>query len=88
MDVGTNRDAVKAALRDWLAGRNPGKGAPADDADFYVLGLIDSFGLVEMIGVVEERFAMRFCDDDFRDPAFRTVGGLAGIIIRRRVQDS
>ena len=45
-------------------------------------GLIDSFGLIEMITVLEEEFAIRFDAADLHSKEFRTIGGLISIITR------
>lgn len=61
-------------------------GAPADRlaTDYFQAGLIDSFGVMELIADVEERFAIRFDDTHFQDRRFPTLGGLAAIIDEAR----
>ena len=69
-------------IRNWFACRNDYVSVD-DNVDYYVQGLIDSFGIFEMIDHLEERYPIRFDDQDFREPAFRTVVGLAGLIERK-----
>lgn len=56
-------DQVKEFLRAKYAGAIEAMGlAPAevqDDFDFLVAGVIDSFGILEMIGALEDEFGIR-----------------------------
>jgi len=48
--------------------------------DYLYAGLLDSLGLIELVGELEARFAVRLDQDDFEDPRFKTVGGLIEIV--------
>lgn len=55
----------------------------ADDAltcEYLDQGLIDSFGLIEMIMHFETIFDMRFVGDEMQQEEFRTIGGLINIL--------
>lgn len=66
-------------LVDWFAERNPAV-APARDINYYDAGLVDSFGIIELIEEIEQQYGILFDDDDFLRPEFRTIDGLAGIV--------
>jgi acyl carrier protein len=55
--------------------------------DFFAAGLIDSFGVIELLSAVEEHFAIHFSDLHFQDRRFPFVGGLADIIREIREQE-
>lgn len=66
-------------LVDWFAERNP-DAVPPRDVNYYDAGLVDSFGIIELIEEIETEYAIVFDDKDFLLPEFRTIDGLAGII--------
>jgi acyl carrier protein len=66
----------------WFVERNPGM-VPVRTENYYEAGLVDSFGIIELIEEVEEHYGILFEDDDFTLPEFRTIDGLARIISRK-----
>ncbi|MGD2117439.1 MAG: acyl carrier protein [Chromatiales bacterium] len=67
----------------WFMHRNPG--AQIDSAvDYYEKRLIDSFGIIELIDALEEKFAIRFSDQDFKQPQFRTINGLCALVLDKQ----
>ena len=48
--------------------------------NYFEAGLIDSFGVVIMIGTIEEHFHISFEQSHFTDRRFSTIQGLAEII--------
>jgi acyl carrier protein len=49
-------------------------------ANYFAESYIDSFGVIALIGDIEDRFGVRFDEDDFQNRRFATVDGLAGLI--------
>lgn len=47
-------------------------------------GLLDSFGIVEMVMELESEYGIRFSPADMQSPEFRTVGGLVRVVERLR----
>lgn len=47
---------------------------------YYGQGVIDSLGIMRLIGDIEEAFGISFTNKDFADPRFETLSGLAEII--------
>jgi D-alanine--poly(phosphoribitol) ligase subunit 2 len=71
----------------WLLGwfrDHKGVAAPQEadplGVNYFQAGLVDSFGVMELVGDVEQRFGIRFTADHFQDRRFVTVGGLAEMI--------
>lgn len=52
--------------------------------DFFAHGLIDSFGIINLISAVEEELGVRFDDRDFEDRRFSTINGLSELIEEKR----
>jgi acyl carrier protein len=50
------------------------------DENFYHQGLIDSFGIIELIELLENEFNIQFSQQDFMDEKFPTIRGLSEII--------
>ena len=63
----------------WFAKRNPGMEIDIH-ADYYEKRFIDSFGIIELIDALEDQFSIRFSDQDFKQPQFRTIDGLVSMI--------
>lgn len=55
---------------------------PAEFADqnYFELGLIDSFGVIELIDDLEAEFRIKFRQTHIQDRRFATVSGLAEIV--------
>jgi acyl carrier protein len=68
---------------DWFAKRGVVPGATAEQqlaVNYFQAGLIDSFGVIEMIGDLENQFGIRFTEQHFQDRRFSTIGGLAMLV--------
>jgi len=66
-------------LRGWFGRRTPDMELDRDD-NYFEVGAIDSFSVIELIENVENRFSIRFTEQDFQDRRFVTLGGLAALI--------
>lgn len=70
----------------WLSQWFVNRGAITDTAqarpetNYFEAEWIDSFGVLELIAMVEEHRSIRFDEEHFRDRRFVTVGGLAEMI--------
>lgn len=76
---------------DWLAAwfrRKAPDRTLADEellrCNFFDAGLIDSFGVIELITEVEAEFGIRFDQNHFQDRRFPTIAGLAELIDQLR----
>ncbi len=70
-------------LLDWFGekGTVPGDEAEAQmKVNYFEVELIDSMGVIELIGDVEERFDIAFEQTHFQDRRFAFIGGLGEII--------
>ncbi len=57
-------------------------GGEALEVHYLDAGLIDSFGIVTMIGEFENALGITFSAEDMQSYEFQTIGGLIGILDR------
>jgi acyl carrier protein len=72
-------------LCDWFVGRRKFKGDAVKllEIDYFDAGLLTSLEVIEFVSEIEDRFGVQFSDQDFQDPRFVTVAGLAELIADR-----
>jgi acyl carrier protein len=56
----------------------------ADETDLFGQGLVDSLGLMRVVGHLEERYGLVVTDDDLVPENFQTVARLAAFVERKR----
>ena len=80
-------DAVATRIGDYLS-RNFLFSAHGfeyeDDASFLELGIIDSFGFMELLHWVEEEFKMSVADDELVPDNFDSVRKLSSFILAKK----
>ena len=79
-------DAVRAVLIDTLELQQTPEELTADTALFGSLPELDSFGVVSLVGALEDRFDITIDDDEFGAELFETVGTLTDFVAAK--QDS
>jgi acyl carrier protein len=73
-------------LSDYLA-RELNQGRPLDEsASLLERGVIDSLGLVKLVGFLEQRFAIALGDDELEPSHFETVTTIAQLVERKRIE--
>ena len=77
-----NESEITLWIVAWFVERNPDT-VLTHTENYYDAGLVDSFGIIELIEEIEQHFGILFEDDDFTLPEFRTIDGLARIISRK-----
>ena len=77
---------MEADIEDWLVvwfkKRNPSVIIDMQN-DYYCNGLVDSFGIIELIGDLEKKFGILFDDSEFQLESFRTLSGLVELVRRK-----
>lgn len=83
----TTAEAVREAILDRVAEPLAAKGLTPSEVppsfDLLLEGVIDSFGVVEMIVMLEERFAVEFDLDDLPADDLTNVDALAAYVERK-----
>jgi acyl carrier protein len=83
----TTAEAVREAILDRVAEPLAAKGLTPSEVppsfDLLLEGVIDSFGVVEMIVMLEERFAVEFDLDDLPADDLTNVDALAEYVERK-----
>jgi acyl carrier protein len=54
--------------------------SPGDDDDLLESGILDSVGVLDLIGELESRFNITIADDDLVPEHFRSVASLAAFV--------
>ncbi len=78
----------KDVLREYVVGQSVAAEADEirDDDDLLTNGLIDSLGLLDMVGFIEERFDLEVADTDLTVSNFRSLKDIANYLEARRSQ--
>lgn len=69
--------------RRWLVGwlEQRGRNVPQSaNVNFVSSGILDSFGVIELIEETETQFSIQFGQEQFQDMRFQYIEGLAEII--------
>ena len=69
-------------LADWFTRRAP-QTALAPEDNYFGVGAIDSFGVIELIEDMELAFHVRFTQDDFQDHRFVSIRGLVEMLTEK-----
>jgi len=69
-------------LMDWFKDRVPGLELDMNE-NYIDKGVIDSFGIIELIEAIESEYAIKFDQKDMQSLELFSVGGLAAIVSRK-----
>ena len=81
----TVRDDLYAYITDNFMYLQPDR-ALADGDDLLELGVIDSTGVVELVGEVEERYGITVDDAEITEQNFGSLAGLVGFVESKAVK--
>ena len=70
-------------LFNWFESRVPRFELKADE-NYIDKGVIDSFGIIELVEAIEIQFAIRLDQNDLQSLELFSVAGLAAIIARKK----
>ncbi|HLX85010.1 MAG TPA: acyl carrier protein [Terriglobales bacterium] len=84
------KEEIRQWLCDWFASRGKIKGDTAGQihVDYFEAGLLTSLEVIEFVSEIEERFGVSFSEQDFQDPRFVTIAGLAELVAERSPQQT
>lgn len=72
-------DQARRWLVQWLQRRNPGLEITGK-SKIYDEGLVDSFGILELLQDTEKHFSISFQDHELRQQFFKTIDDFARMI--------
>ncbi len=52
------------------------------DTDLFAAGIIDSFGMLNLLSAIEDAFGVAIADDDLDQNNFRSVTSIAALVAR------
>jgi acyl carrier protein len=73
-------DAVRSVLVETLELQQQPQELQLDTALFGSMPELDSFGVVQLVAAIEERFGITIDDDEFGAELFETVGTLTNFV--------
>ncbi|HWI31339.1 MAG TPA: acyl carrier protein [Microbacterium sp.] len=73
-------DSVRAVLIETLELQQSPEDLQTDTALFGALPELDSFGVVQLVAAIEERFDITIDDDEFGAELFETLGSLTEFV--------
>ncbi len=76
-------DTVRATLIETLELAHRPDALTADTALFGAIPELDSFGVVQLVAAIEDRFEITIEDDEFGPELFETVGSLSDFVDRK-----
>jgi len=85
-----NQADIVATLLEYIVHANPTVGtkdAIPLDQSLFTLGILDSFGVIEMVGFVEKRWAIRILDSEITDERFGGINKMAKLILEKLASD-
>lgn len=83
----TQLDAVRSVLIETLELQQKPSELEADSALFGALPELDSFGVVQLVAAIEEKFDITIDDDEFGAELFETLGSLTDFIDTKLAAD-
>jgi acyl carrier protein len=78
------RDDIRRFIQDQLLSGD-GSAPIADDTPLFE-GIIDSIGLIDLVGFLETRFGIQIGDEDFSNENFRTIEAIEQLVSRRAAE--
>jgi acyl carrier protein len=75
------RDDIRQFIQEELLSGN-GSSRIDDDTPLFE-GIIDSIGLIDLVGFLESRFGIQIGDEDFSNENFRTIEAIEDLVSRR-----
>ena len=58
------------------------------DDNIMKTGIIDSFGLIELIELLENKYSIQFTDDDLTEERFKSIRSIAQLLLDKNVSES
>ena len=82
------KEQVCQWLCDWFLSRKKIKGDARQHihVDYFEAALLTSLEVIEFVSEIEERFGVSFSEEDFHDPRFVTIAGLAELVAEHAAQ--
>ena len=80
--------AIAARIREFIASDllfTPGTFPYDDQTSFLEEGIVDSLGVMELVGFVQKEFGLEVDQDDILPENFGSVASLAAYVMRRSV---
>jgi len=80
---------IKEWLLDWFGKHSSLNAAELEASakeDYLKKGIIDSFAFVMLVSDIDDEYDITFTNEDFLDPRFSNIDGLAAMINERKAE--
>ena len=80
---------IKEWLLDWFSKHsslNASELEASAKEDYLKKGIIDSFAFVMLVSDIDDEYDITFTNEDFLDPRFSNIDGLAAMINERKAE--
>jgi acyl carrier protein len=81
MNSNVVEDHIEAFVRNQFS-VNPADPGFDREVDLFEHGYVDSVGVVELLGFLQEKFNVEIPDDDLLSEDFSSIAGIARIVLR------
>jgi len=80
------RQSVSEQLRNFVVKQFPLARSRdiADDTPLLEAGIVDSLGVLGLVGFIEQTFEVEVSDDDLLPEHFRSIGSMAAFVLKKR----
>lgn len=76
---------IKSTVRDFIVNELLfGQGEVADNASFLEQGIIDSTGVLELVGFIESTYGIKVENEDLTPENLDSLNAIAGFLERKR----
>lgn len=79
----SGKDAIASSLRSFIENNflvSFEEEGLDDDTNLFEAGIIDSFGLIELITFIERNFSKKFSGDELTSPLLSSISGMISLI--------
>jgi acyl carrier protein len=74
---------INLNLKKYFDGKEMNWDTVSETEDILHSGLIDSFGIVELIGYLEDTFDISFDENDINEENFKTIGNIIELVTKK-----
>jgi len=76
------QEQIAQWLVQWFCDRKKYSGdvAKLRDLNYFEAGLLTSLEVIEFVTEIEDKFSVRFSEQDFQDPRFMSTSGLSEMV--------
>jgi len=86
-----NHSQIVSQLLNYVVDASPSAGSSEKiplDQSLFALGILDSFGVVEMVDFIERKWAIKILDSEINEEKFGGINKMASLISEKLESDA